>query len=31
VTVDDGYWSVATGVAAQRSIEEGRPVLLAEL
>lgn len=31
VTVDDGLWSVAMGVAAHRSIEEGRPVLLAEL
>ena len=31
VTVDDGYWSVATGVAAHRSIDEGRPVLLSEL
>jgi len=31
VTVDDGYWSVATGVAAHRSIDEGRPVALAEL
>ena len=31
VTVDDGYWSVATGVAAHRSIDEGRPVLLDEL
>ena len=31
VTVDDGYWSVATGIAAHRSIEQGRSVLLAEL
>ena len=31
VTVDDGLWSVATGVAAHRSIDEGRPVTLAEL
>ena len=31
VTVDDGLWSVAVGVAAHRSIDEGRPVLLAEL
>jgi myo-inositol 2-dehydrogenase / D-chiro-inositol 1-dehydrogenase len=31
VTVDDGLWSVAVGVAAHRSIEEGRPVELAEL
>ena len=31
VTVDDGLWSVATGVAAHRSIDEGRPVLLSEL
>jgi predicted dehydrogenase len=31
VTVDDGLWSVAMGAAAHRSIEEGRPVTLAEL
>ena len=31
VTVDDGLWSVATGVAAHRSIDEGRSVLLEEL
>jgi predicted dehydrogenase len=31
VTVDDGLWSVAMGVAAHTSIDEGRPVLLAEL
>ncbi len=31
VTVDDGLWSVAMGVAAQRSIEESRRVALAEL
>ena len=31
VTVDDGLWSVATGVAAHRSIDEGRPVTLEEL
>ena len=31
VTVDDGYWSVATGVAAHRSIERGEPVLLSDL
>jgi predicted dehydrogenase len=31
VTVEDGLWSVAMGVAAHRSIAEGRPVLLAEL
>ncbi|MCB1260272.1 MAG: hypothetical protein KDB33_07790, partial [Acidimicrobiales bacterium] len=31
VTVDDGLWSVAMGVAAHRSIDEGRPVTLAEL
>ena len=31
VNVDDGYWSVATGVAAHRSIAEGRPVPLDEL
>jgi len=31
VTVDDGLWSVAMGVAAHRSIDEGRPVALAEL
>lgn len=30
VTVDDGVWSVAMGVAAHRSIDEGRPVELAE-
>ncbi len=31
VTLDDGLWSVAVGVAAHRSIDEGRPVLLSEL
>lgn len=31
VTVTDGYWAVATGVAAHRSIELGRPVELAEV
>jgi predicted dehydrogenase len=31
VTVDDGLWSVAMGVAAHRSIDEGRPVAMAEL
>jgi predicted dehydrogenase len=30
VTVDDGVWSVAMGAAAHRSIDEGRPVELAE-
>jgi predicted dehydrogenase len=31
VTVVDGLWSVAMGVAAHRSIDEGRPVPLAEV
>jgi len=31
VGLDDGLWSVATGVAAHRSIDEGRPVDLAEV
>lgn len=31
ITVRDGLWSVAVGVAAHRSIDEGRPVDLAEL
>jgi myo-inositol 2-dehydrogenase / D-chiro-inositol 1-dehydrogenase len=31
VTVDDGLLSVAMGVAAHRSIDEGRPVALSEL
>ena len=31
VTATDGLWSVAVGVAAHRSIDEGRPVTLAEL
>jgi predicted dehydrogenase len=31
VTVDDGLWSVAMGVAAHRSIDEARPVRLDEL
>ncbi|MFZ9017204.1 MAG: Gfo/Idh/MocA family protein [Ilumatobacteraceae bacterium] len=31
VTLDDGYWAVAVGAAAHRSIELGRPVALAEL
>lgn len=30
VTVDDGLWSVAIGAAAHRSIDDGRPVMLAE-
>jgi predicted dehydrogenase len=30
VTVDDGLWSVAMGAAAHRSIDEARPVHLAE-
>ncbi len=31
VTLEDGAWSVAMGVAAQRSIEEGRVVAVAEV
>jgi myo-inositol 2-dehydrogenase / D-chiro-inositol 1-dehydrogenase len=31
VTLDDGLWSVAVGVAAHRSIEERRPIDLVEL
>jgi predicted dehydrogenase len=31
VTLEDGLWSVAMGVAAHRSIELGRPVDLAEV
>ena len=31
VTLDDGLWSVAMGVAAHRSIELGRPVELSEV
>jgi predicted dehydrogenase len=31
VSAEDGLWAVAMGVAAQRSIEEGRPVDFAEL
>ncbi len=31
VTVEDGLWSVAMGVAAHRSIDLGRPVDLAEV
>jgi predicted dehydrogenase len=31
VGVDDGLWSVAMGVAAHRSIDEGRPVMIDEL
>ena len=31
VGIADGLWSVATGVAAHRSIDEGRPVDLAEV
>ena len=31
VTVADGLWSVAVGVAAHRSIDEGRPVRLDEV
>lgn len=30
VTLDDGLWSVAVGVAAHRAINERRPVLLSE-
>ncbi|RMH73488.1 MAG: gfo/Idh/MocA family oxidoreductase [Actinomyces sp.] len=31
VTLEDGLWSVAVGVAAHRSIDEGRPVTLDEV
>ena len=31
VTLEDGYWSVAMGAAAHRSIELGRPVELSEV
>lgn len=31
VTIDDGLWSVAMGVAAHRSIDEGRAVELSEI
>lgn len=31
VTLADGYWAVAMGAAAHRSIELGRPVVLAEI
>jgi predicted dehydrogenase len=31
VTLVDGYWAVAVGVAAHRSIELGRPVELSEI
>ena len=31
VTVQDGLWSVAMGVAAHTSIDEGRPVTMAEV
>ncbi|MEL6981661.1 MAG: Gfo/Idh/MocA family oxidoreductase [Actinomycetota bacterium] len=31
VTLEDGLWSVAMGVAAHRSIDQGRPVDLSEL
>ncbi len=31
VTLDDGLWSVAVGVAAHRSIETGQPVSLSEV
>jgi hypothetical protein len=31
VTLDDGYWAVAMGAAAHRSIELGRPVELTEI
>jgi len=31
VGVSAGLWSVAVGVAAHRSIDEGRPVLIDEL
>ena len=31
VTLTDGLWSVAVGVAAHRSIDEGRPIMLDEV
>ncbi len=31
VTLEDGYWAVAVGAAAHRSIETGQPVLLADI
>ena len=31
VTLDDGYWAVAMGAAAHRSIELARPVELTEI
>ena len=31
VTLEDGYWAVAMGAAAHRSIEMARPVLLSEI
>ena len=31
VTVEDGLWSVAMGVAAHKSIDEGRPVAMVEV
>jgi predicted dehydrogenase len=31
VTLEDGLRSVATGLAAQKSIAEGRPVLMSEV
>lgn len=31
VTIEEGLWSVAIGAAAHRSIDEGRPVELAEI
>ena len=31
MTLTDGYWAVAMGAAAHRSIELGRPVELAEI
>ena len=31
MTLEDGLWSVAAGVAAHRSIELGRPVELKEV
>ena len=31
VTLEDGLRSVATGLAAQKSIAEGRPVLMTEI
>ena len=31
VTLEDGVTSVATGLAAHKSIAEGRPVMLSEI